>query len=200
MAIKKSLHFLRTTAIGGLLIIVPISVVLFILGKLVYGLYDFGLSLVENPKVPEVIANNPFIVLLTSIGTIVGICFLTGLLVRTRIGAALKRWFNTRIAARIPLLKALTTLTERFAGVEGSQFAPVEVEVERNGIAAIGFLVEELPEGRAAVFVPTAPMATVGNLYVVPTDRIRPLNASVAEAVSSITQWGVDSSSLYRSA
>lgn len=200
MAVKKSLDFVRTTAIGGLLVIVPISVILFVLGSLIYQLYDFGLALIENPRTPSVIVENPIIVMLVAVGTIVGVCFTTGLIVRTSVGNAAKQWFNTRVAARVPVLKALTTLTERFAGVEGHQFSPVEVFVHSNDVASIGFLVEELPDNRAAVFVPTAPMATVGNVYIVPQSRIRRLDASVSDAIGTVTQWGVEAGSLYKQA
>ncbi len=197
MALRKSLNFIRTTAIGGLLVIVPISVVLFVLGQLVYTLYDIGLTIVADERVPDIIQENPIVVLVSAFGSILGVCFFTGLVVRTRIGNALKNWFNTRVAGRIPMYKALSSLTERFAGVEGRQFTPVEVDVYGTGAASIGFLIENLPDDRVTIFVPTAPMATVGNLFVVPESRVTALPASVNQTIGAITQWGVDSRSLF---
>lgn len=197
MALQKSIKFIRTTAIGGLLVIVPISVVLFVLGQLVYQLYDFGLALVADDRVPDVVADNPIVILAAAFGVILGVCFLTGLIVRTQLGNAAREWFNTKVAGRIPMYKALTSLTERFAGIEGKQFTPVEVEIHSTGIMSIGFLIEELPDGRATVFIPTAPMATVGNLYVVPAEKLRRLDASVNQTIATVTQWGVESRTLF---
>lgn len=197
MAVRKSINFIRTTAIGGLLVIVPISIVLFVLGQLVYKLYDFGLTLVADDRVPDVVAENPIVILAAAMGVILGICFFTGLIVRTRLGNAARRWFNEKVAGRIPMYKALTSLTERFAGIEGKEFTPVEVEIHGHDVRSIGFMIEELPDGRATVFIPTAPMATVGNLYVVPKDKLRRLDASVNQTIAAVTQWGVESRTLF---
>ncbi len=197
MPVRRTINFIRTTAVGGLLVIVPISIVLFVLGQLIYQLYSFGIVLVTDERVPDVIAENPTIVLVSAVGVILGVCFVTGLIVRTRIGNALKTWLNTTLARRVPMYKALTSLTERFAGVKGDEFAPVEVEIHSSGVASIGFLIEELPDGRATVFIPTAPMATVGNIYVVPKERVRKLNANVNQTLATVTQWGVESRVLF---
>ena len=198
MAVRRSLEFLRTTAIGGLLVIVPVAVVLFVLGQLLFGLYGLWLELIGSEHLPGVVAERPVFVMLLAAGSLVGLCFATGLFVRTRVGSALRDWFGRRVASRIPMYRAITAMTERFAGVDGEDFVPVEVDVYASGSFAIGFLVEKLPGQRAAVFIPSAPVATVGNVLIVPEDRIRRLNASVSDTISAITQWGVDAELLYK--
>lgn len=192
---KRLLEFIRTTAIGGLLVIIPLTIVLFVLAQLSWGLYRAANSIVSQLGIG---AGNAVLMFALLAAALVGVCFATGLLVRTRLGAALQGWFGRKIAPRIPMFRALSNLTKRFVGVEGQEFTPVEVDVHGSAARTLGFLVEELPDNRCAVFLPTAPVITVGNVIVVPRDSVTVLEASVAEAAGIISQWGVDASDLYR--
>ncbi len=191
---SRFINFLKTTALGGLLVIVPIAIVLFVLGQLLLAL----LSVVN-----EILAwlgigiDDALFMSALALLALVGLCFVTGLVVRTRAGDALKGWFGRNVAKRIPMYGAIANLTRRFAGIDGEQFAPVEIDLYDSGTRSMGFLVESLPDGRCAVFVPTAPMATVGNLFILAKDKVRRIDASVTDTVSVITQWGVDVAQLY---
>lgn len=191
---RRIIDFTKTTAIGGLLVIVPIAVVVFVLGKLLLALFTVARDVTAYLDIG---IDDVLVIFAIALLALVGLCFLTGLLVRTRIGNAIKRWFRRTIARRIPMYNAIANLTKRFAGVEGTQFAPVEVDLYGSGAHALGFLVEHLPGNRCTVFVPTAPVATVGNLFIVSGDRVRRIEASMADTVSVITQWGVDARTLF---
>jgi len=71
------------------------------------------------------------------------------------------------------------------------------VDLYGSSARALGFLIEQLPDGRCAVYIPHAPVATIGNIYVVDLGAIRTLGASVTDTVSAISQWGVDTRLLY---
>lgn len=197
MAFKRTFRFLKTTAIGGLLVIVPVAVVLFVLGQLLFGLYGAGIALLETGLIRGIEAEDALLVLALALASLVGLCFFTGLVVQTRIGGALRAWFGRNVAGRIPMYKAITSLTERFAGVDGDDFVPVEVDLYQSAARTLGFLVEKLPDGRCTVFLPSAPVATVGNIVIVPEASLTRLDASVSQAISAVTQWGVESTLLY---
>ena len=199
---SRVLGFIKTTAMGGLLIMVPLAIVLFVLAQVFYGLYDVARSVAEIPAVEALglgLSDAAFLAVI-AVGALIGLCFLLGLVFSTRVGEAIKRWMSTNIARRIPMYGALSNLTKRVAGVEGTQFTPVEIDLYGSQSRALGFLVEALPDGRCAVFVPTAPVATMGNIHLLPAEAITVLAASVADTASVITQWGVDAHSLYASA
>lgn len=191
---SRFIDFLKTTALGGLLVIVPIAIVLFVLGQLMLALLS-----VANEALAWLGIGVDDALLMSALAllALVGLCFVTGLVVRTRVGDAVKRWFARNVAKRIPMYGAISSLTRRFAGIDGEQFAPVEIDLYDSGTRAMGFLVETLADGRCTVFVPTAPVATVGNLFVVARDKVQRIDASVADTVSVITQWGVDAAQLY---
>jgi uncharacterized membrane protein len=196
---QRFVRFIRTTAIGGLLVIVPIAIVLFVLAQVFYGLYGAAAAIAEIPAVQDLDIGLSDAAVLAGItlAALIGACFLTGLIVRTRLGQAVKNWMSQNVARRIPMYTALSNLTKRVAGVEGTQFTPIEVDLYGSEARAIGFLVEEFADGRAAVFLPSAPVATIGTLHVVPKSAIRVLAASVADTASVLTQWGVDAHLLY---
>ena len=191
---SRFIDFLKTTALGGLLVIVPIAIVLFVLGQLMLAMLTMA-----NEALAWLDIGIDDAVLMSALAllALVGLCFVTGLVVRTRVGDALKRWFGRNVAKRIPMYNAISSLTRRFAGIDGEEFSPVEIDLYGSGTRAMGFLVESLPDGRCTVFVPTAPVATVGNLFVVASDKVQRIDASVADTVAVITQWGVDAAELY---
>ncbi len=190
----RFINFIKTTAIGGLLVIVPVAIILFVLGQLFYGLYSLAQDITSTLGIN---IDDAIIMVGIALAALVGLCFLTGLLVRTRLGAAFGSWFRTNIGSRIPMFNAIANITRRFAGVEGVNFAPVEIDLYDSDARAMGFLIEELPDHRCMVYVPTAPVATVGNLFVIARDKVTPIAASMADTVAVITQWGVDSADLY---
>ncbi|MCH9696293.1 MAG: DUF502 domain-containing protein [Gammaproteobacteria bacterium] len=191
---SRFLNFIKTTAIGGLLVIVPLAIILFVLGQVLYALYGLSEKIISELGIEVSYA---LTVLGIAVLALVGLCFFTGLLVRTRFGLAFKHWFNRTVGKRIPMYRALSNLTKRFAGVDGNDFAPVEIDLYGSDARAIGFLIESLPDKRCAVFVPSAPVATVGNVYVVAEDKVTRLNASVTDTLTALTQWGVDTRPLY---
>ena len=188
------LKFIKTTAIGGLLVIIPLSIILFVLAQLFWGLYQLAVSITEDLGIA---VNDAIITMLIAALALVGLCFVTGLIVQTRLGTSLRGWLSRKVAPKIPMYNALSNLTKRVVGVEGHEFSPVEIDIHGSESRALGFLVENLPDGRIAVFVPTAPLTTVGNIYILPPGSVTPLAASVTETINVITQWGVDSKYLY---
>lgn len=193
---SRFMNFIKTTAIGGLLVIVPIAIILFIMAQIFYGLYSMAQSVVAELGLQ---VDDALIMIGIATAALIGICFITGLIVQTRLGVALRNWLNSNVARRIPMYNAISSLTKRFAGLEGNKFAPVEVDLYDSSVRAVGFLIEVLPDDRCAVFIPSAPVATVGNVYVVSQHEVTRLDASVADTLTAISQWGVDMGDLYAS-
>jgi uncharacterized membrane protein len=188
-------NFIKTTAIGGLLVIVPIAIIVFILARIFYGMLALSKSVVAELGLQ---IDDALIMVVIALASLIGLCFLTGLLVRTRLGVALGTWMNRNVGRRIPMFNAISSLTKRFVGLDGNKFAPVEVDLYGSDARVLGFLIEQLPDERCAVFVPSAPVATVGNIHIVPLVNVKKLDASVTDMLTAISQWGVDSSDLYR--
>lgn len=191
---KRVIDFIKTTAIGGLLVIVPAAIIVFVFGRLFAGLLDATTEILDALGIS---IDEAVILTALAIAILIGICFVTGLLVQTRLGAMAGKWLRRNIGTRIPMFNAISNLTKRFVGAEGTMFAPVEVDLYGTDARVLGFLIESLPDDRCAVFMPTSPVATVGNIVLVEASSVRVLDASMSDALAVISQWGVDVRDLY---
>lgn len=192
----RIMKLIKTAAVGGLLVIVPIAIVLSVLAQIFYALYSLSQNLLGELGIE---VDDALIMIGIAAASLIGLCFLTGLIVQTKLGEALRDWLKKNVARRIPMYNAIASLTKRLAGLIGNQFTPVEVDLYGSGARAIGFLIERLPDNRSAVFIPSAPVATVGNIYVVENQSVSELDASVADTLTAVSQWGVDTKRLYAS-
>lgn len=192
---KKLLEFIKTTVIGGLIVIVPLAVVAFVLMQ-VFSVMN-GITNKLAGKLPYPILEHPVVLVLLSILGVIAICFLTGLLLLTGLGDKLLNEANSALANKIPMYGMIRTLTQRLTGTEGLSFAAAEIDLYGTDVRALGFIIEELPENRLSVFVPLAPTITVGQLYVLPKSCVTQLDKPPTEVANVITQWGVGSCELY---
>jgi len=188
---KGLIDFIKTTVIGGVVVIVPLTVFVIVLGVLLDSL--IGLTSKVAEQFPDSPLSSTVMVVLVAVLAIVLLCFFTGLLLSTRPGKALTAFLERHIAQRIPLYGVLKNLTAQFVGMRGTQFQPVEADLYGASTWVLGFIVEDLPDGRLAIFVPSIPMVTVGQVFYIPKDRVRILDAPAMEVVNAITQWGVGS-------
>ena len=86
---KKLVEFIKTTAIGGLMLILPVAVIIFILA------YVFNLLVSLNNKLaqflPYEIFDNALVIMAIAIISIILICFAAGLLLKTGLGEGLAK-------------------------------------------------------------------------------------------------------------
>ena len=62
----------------------------------------------------------------------------------------------------------------------------------------LGYLLESLENGWVAVFLPQAPTPMSGNVMYLPTDRVRPLDISMIQAMAVVKRLGTGSGDLLR--
>ena len=110
------------------------------------------------------------------------------------------------IFIKIPLLgfvyKAFKDLTRAFVGKENKFSEPVMVQLSESEVYKIGFITSrdasfllkkgssEHSETLCAVYLPIS-YSIAGDLYFVPSERIRPLDMSPSEAMQYIVSGGV---------
>jgi uncharacterized membrane protein len=126
------------------------------------------------------------------------ICFVMGLLVRTSWGEKVRDWIDANVLSKIPMYSMAKNLTGSMAGVGEMQFTPAEVDLYGADSRTLGLIVDELPDGRMAIFIPAAPMATVGQVQILPRERVQVLDATLGATMTSISQWGVGTKDLYK--
>ena len=182
-------RFLTNTLLGGVVVVLPIYLV--VLG-LLKGMQSVG-TLVR-----------PFTMLLPawlpaekllSLTLVLGVCCLLGVAVRTPLGAALRERIEASLFRRLPGYELFRNLAQQLAG-EGREnvWKPALAEIEDALVPA--FIIEELPDGRLTVFVPSVPTPLAGAVYILNRARVHPLNVPFTQAVKSISRWGSGSKDL----
>ena len=98
---------------------------------------------------------------------------------------------------KIPGYALVRGLAERVSGDEGEgAFQPALVEIE--DALSPGFIIEELEDGRYTVLVPSVPTPAAGALFILPRERVHPLDVPFTQAVKVISKWGAGAGALAR--
>jgi uncharacterized membrane protein len=186
-----AVRFVKTTALGGLVAVVPAAVLVVLVLQIVPAL-DM-LAGLAGQILPFDPVTNLILVTVLALTLLLLVGFVAGLFLRTR----LVKQIDEGLARIVPVYGIVRNLSKRIAGMEGSEFAPAEIDLLGNSTRVLGAVVEELSDGRCVVFVPQAPMVTFGQIYVVPRERVTPLPGTMADAFGAVTQWGVGTARLY---
>jgi uncharacterized membrane protein len=174
---KTLAEFTKTTLIGGLLVILPLYVSILLLAKAAKGI----LALL-NPLTAQIPASVEFRQILAFL-LIAVICFIPGLSVRTGPGLRAKNALERAVLERLPGYRLLRGLTGRITGRADEQaFAPALVEIEEALIPAL--IVEELDDGSYTVLVPSVPTPMAGAIYILPRERVHPVDVPFTKALS----------------
>ncbi len=188
-------EFLKSTIVGGLLVILPMAVFLFIVAW-IFGLVRRAISpltavVMQQSPLQGVVADGLVIVLL------IVACFSVGALVRTRLGKWLYAMLESKLLQRAPGYSLIKETVSQFLGNKKSPFSTVAlVQIFGNETLVSGFVTDEHEDGTCTVFVPTGPNPTSGNIYHMPQDRVHPIDVSVEDAMRSIISCGAGSSTL----
>ena len=186
---KQTLEFVKTTVVGGLVVILPLAAAMLLTIKML-GAVQSAVDPVATALPYGVIVGRLVAALIILAG-----CFVTGLVVRTRVGRRANVWLEQRVLERLPAYGLLRNLGKQVAGEgDGANMAPALAEIEDALVPA--FVVEELADGRLTVFVPAIPTPTVGAVYILPPERVHRIDVPLTTLVQCVTRWGAGAQEL----
>ena len=188
---KSLAELTKTTLIGGLLVVLPIYLSILLLAKTLSGI----LALL-SPVTAAIPAGAQFKQVL-ALMIVLGVCLVAGLVVRTGAGLRAKNALERSVLEKIPGYSLVRGLASRLGGDESEgTFQPALVEIE--DALAPGFIIEELEDGRYTVLVPSVPTPAAGSLFILPRERVHPLDVPFTQAVKVISKWGAGAGELAR--
>jgi uncharacterized membrane protein len=190
-----AIKFIKTTIIGGVVVIIPIAIIFVVLADAYQQLITATAPLTE--KMPFGPFTNAILATLIITLIIAIIFFIAGMLLNTFWGKNIHKWVDKNFFQRIPMFSTLQELTERVAGIENSNFPVVEIDLYGTGNKMLGLVVETLPDGRLMVFTPSSPVITVGQLFIVNKDAIKILDASIADTIECISRMGLGAERIF---
>jgi uncharacterized membrane protein len=186
---KVILEFLKTTLVGGLLVVLPLLLFYLLFSELldliialatpIAGLFPAGTF--ERFRSHDLLAW--LLILLSS--------FLCGLAVRLHWLTSLGRWLESHTLAMLPIYRAIKQLARGLIGVSSGEAFRGGLLRSGDGIEEMVYIIEELGDGRTVVLLPFAPASFTGTVKIVPTAMVTPLAVSAGEVSRVIAHWGV---------
>jgi uncharacterized membrane protein len=178
--------FLKSTMIGGLVVLLPVAV----LAGIVVWAVGLAVGVVEPlfKWLPDRSVGGVSLTVLAAFAGVILCCFLVGVVAETavvrRLGGRAERF-----AMFVPGYALMKSVGANLIGIEGKH--PVRTALVRFEAAwQLGFLMETLADGRHVVFVPAVPKALVGTLHVFEPDRVQVLAMSVSAAMDVLSCLG----------
>ena len=199
---QRTKNFLKTTLLGGIIVILPITILIFAF-RWLFGVVSNGIKPLTDlvvriiPFLPE--RYDQLIATLIVITLILGVCFLVGLFIRTRLGQLIYTALESGILAKAPGYKMVKETVNQFFGRKQSPFSSVAlVQIFQNETMVTAFVTDRHNNGTVSVFVPTGPNPTSGFIYHLPEKYVHPVDVPVEDAMRSVISCGAGSDMLVK--
>ena len=190
--------FLFTAIIGGLVVILPVTLLIWLLRSAVVLIARFLGPIKNLLHLPEEWAG--WLVDLGAFAIAILIFFLIGVIMQTRIGKLFFRELEERILAPLPLYTVLRDVVQQITGYgKRTPFRDVVLaDVYSNPTRMLGFVVDELPEDYLSIFVPTGPNPTNGFIFFCHKSQVTYLDVRPEDAVRVVIGVGTGASTLFK--
>ena len=187
---KSITSFIKTTLIGGLFFIIPIVLLVYLIGKVIDIFRKMVAPIAD--KIDFSLFGGETTSRIIAIAVLFILCFIAGLLAKTKIANQLKEWIEDNILSNIPGYTLLKGMTETATGLESKNLKEV-VLVDIEEVWQIGFLMERIDNDLNAVFIPGAPNPMSGDVVFVKWDRLKKLDIKEINAMKISRKMGIDS-------
>jgi uncharacterized membrane protein len=182
------LSFVKTTILGGLLVLLPLLVIAAALQKAVAIAVNIVRPIEKHlPDITFMGVSAPYI---TAVLLILLVCFLAGLAARTGPGKKVASMLERKVLERVP---GFAMVRSMISGTLPTDH-PVDVAlVEMESMQCIAFVMERHASGYVTLFVPSAPTPTAGSVFFVEASRVRVVDTSIKDALNCLTRLGMGS-------
>jgi uncharacterized membrane protein len=191
-------RFIRTTIFGGLLILIPVTVLTIII-TVFSGIYN----VIKEPLDP-LAALCPFqtlggvgVVALLAVAIIVSLCFLTGLVTRTAWAHRILARCDANFIGKVPFYPLVRSLWFEMSGRQ-YKTGVTYVLARIQGGWQPGVLMEELENDWLVVFIPRIPNVFSGTLFYLTPDRVKRIETTSVAILKAMARFGVGSRSLLK--
>jgi uncharacterized membrane protein len=188
--IPRSVSFLKATAIGGLVFLIPFAAIIFVMSYVLQAAQQVYKTV--DPWLPDFFHSSIGIAILFigGVALVVVACFVSGLLASRSIAKEGNRWIENNLAKVFP---KYTIYKDLLAGTLGGEHHKVTMKpayVDYQGFSRLVFETNRFEDGTVAVYFPGSPDPWNGFLARVPANQIMGAELSFFEAVGQLEQMG----------
>ena len=186
---KGLVEFLKTTALGGLLVLVPVLLLYLLLAEALPLVIALATPIADLfPKGTFDRINFPLLIALI---LIIGASFVIGLALRSAAARRVGKWIEENALGRLPAYHALKGLTRGFVGAtEGAAFRPALL-ISPHGAREPAYVVEDHGDGQVTVLVPWSPTAFAGSVKIVAHESLEMVDTNLGDFSRVLGHWGV---------
>jgi len=191
---QDKVGFIKVTVIGGVFFLIPLAIVIVLVGKLVVVMRGVASSL------------SPLLAMDTPIGTIVlnllallvilGFCFLAGLAAQGVTAKKIVGKLDATLLAALPGYAFVKGFADNMRQSDEMSESFLPVAVHFDDYSQLAFEIEREPNGKVALYLPSAPNPWSGTVVYVTDDRVNRLSMSLNEALKNIRMLGKGSSAI----
>lgn len=191
----RLIGFFRTTAIGGLLFLLPLIVLGALLGQIVPIVMTIADLL--NEYLPVHTPGGIAVLVLAAIAIVVLLCFIAGLLARRSFGRRMSKAFEKKLSIFFPRYAILKDQMADTIGGDHMRAEMKPVVVKFDEMMRIAFETERSEDGQiVTVYLPGSPDPWSGKVALLDAARVEPLSAEFGVAVSTCEQLGKGAAAL----
>ena len=195
---KKFKSFIKTTLLGGLVVILPVTIIVVVFRWLIVTVTNW-----IQPLTNLILAKSDmreFLADLIVLAVIILFCFVIGLLMKSAGARWVFQWLENRVLKIAPGYNLVKETINQFLGRKKSPFSSVAlVQIFENRTLCTAFVTDEHPDGSYTVFVPTGPNPTSGQIFHLQKEFVHPVEVGVDETMRSILSCGAGSTALIQS-
>jgi len=189
-------NFFKTTLIGGIVVLLPLTLFYLLVTFLFYTISGVAKPLLGLSDAYEAF-RFPILVDLFAFVFIVLFCFLVGLFVSTETGQMWTNRIERKILFKLPYYGTLREAVHQLLGNSNMNlFKVVLVDLYGNDTLMTGFLTDETLGEYCTVFVPTGPNPTNGFIYHVKRSQLIHVDVKAEDAIRSIIGVGTGSANI----
>ncbi|QDV53099.1 DUF502 domain-containing protein [Gimesia fumaroli] len=189
--VKKSFGFLKTTAIGGLIFLLPLIVI----GALVGQIVPIVLTVAEvlSDYIPVKTPAGIAMLIALSIGIVLLMCFAAGLIARWSIGKKLSHFVEKNLILLFPRYAIYREQLKGSIGGDHNKPEMIPVLVRFDDVTRIAFQAERTEGPLISIYLPGSPDPWSGCVIFMAPDRVETLDIPFSEALGICERMGRES-------
>lgn len=195
--VTETFGFLKTTAIGGLIFLLPLAVIAGLLGYLYNVVMAIYMPLSKH--LPVSTATGAAILFLIAVGILVALCFLCGFLARRAIARKFSELVEKYLVMAFPKYAIYKDILAGNIGGDAAAPSLKPVTVRFDDSIRVGYEAGCTQRGLVIVYLPGSPDPWTGFVALVEADRVLALDLDFGETSAICERLGRNSAHLLAS-
>jgi uncharacterized membrane protein len=186
MSEKRGIQFVLTTAIGGVVLLIPVVVLVVVIAKAIGFMMVVAKPMADWLPV-DTIGGVALANIIAGVALVL-VCFLAGLLARHALASAFVSQLESKVLANVPGYVMVKSLISGFDESKVAGLKPVALQL--GTAERVGYEIEKLPDGRSMVFIPSPPNPFSGITQVLPAEQVTYLDVSLKQIMEVTENFG----------